>query len=162
MKRKTLLVLVPVAAVALYVGQSDRREPGPDERIGARLAKVCPIARDNVETPVRGVDALGRFFAENTPGVLHDFAELVVQIERIDDPRRRERRAEVGHTRMFAPMSRCHRALEQFIEAIDHDEEAKARWQAGVMRVNQTVRILLGDSPDRYADPSAVLELLRR
>jgi hypothetical protein len=159
MKRKLLLVLVPVVAFGVYRSTRDR-DRAPDDRIGSRLAKVCPIAKANIETPLRGVDAMGRYFADNAPSILHDFAELTAMIERIDDPRKHDRRAEVAHTHMFAPVSRCHRDLERFAEAIDEDDAAKERWEERTARVGRTIGILLGETPDALRDPGSLVDLL--
>jgi hypothetical protein len=162
MKRKWLLVLVPVVAVVAVTRWPSDHDPAPDERIGARLAGVCPIARANIDTPLHGVDEVGGYIADNAPAILHDFAELVATIERIRDPRRHDRRAELASDRMFAPVSRCHRDLERFAEAVDEDEDAKERWEEGTARTIRTIGILLGETPDSLRDPAALVELLNR
>jgi hypothetical protein len=158
MKGKVLLGVSAAAIAVTALAWPSDHDKGPDERVGARLAKMCPIAKRNVNDPVRGVSELGNYYADNTPSLLHDFAETVAMIERIDDPAKHDRRAQIAHQRMFTPISRCARDLDRFFRAIDEDEEASAKWAEGVESTNRTIGILLGNEPD-FRSPDALLRL---
>jgi len=139
---KTVVVLLLVVATVWVV----LRRRAPEERLAGRYRELCAIAGDNVATPARGVERMGAFFAANGPDMLHDYGALVADIERIgDDARHDESAREAGRT-LRAPLNACGDTFARFFEAVDGNDEAKAKVSRGFERLGRTIELLFGDA----------------
>ncbi len=149
---KLVLVVVVLVIVWLLWGGSPSRGKAPDDRLAAHYAQLCVIAEKGAERPRKGVEKLFRFYGEHAPAIAHDFAELVVLIERIEDERAHDQRARAAARRMYAPLRSCERALQRFGRAIESDREAQKRLERGLERLSRTLEILLGGPGRRAVD----------
>lgn len=114
----------------------------PDERLAKRFDELCEIARDNVQSPVRGVRKLGRYMAKHTGELLGDFGSTIAAIERIPDDARHDDRARLARDRLRKPLRACERDWARFGEAIEANPEASAMMERFSVRLNRTFEIL--------------------
>jgi hypothetical protein len=142
MKIRAVIVVGLVVAAGVWMIQRSSSE----ERIARRLGTVCQIARDNVKTPARGVDRLFAHLDANTAETLRDLGELVVEVQRIGDEKRHAERARRANRVLRAPLESCRADLDRFSEAINGDEAATRKLEAGIERLNRTLGLLFGDA----------------
>jgi hypothetical protein len=147
-----------VGAVVLGIGvmaanRGCLHRKAPDEKLAEHLAQTCRIAHDNVETPKRGVDELGRYLATHTGEVMRDFGELLEAIETIRDDRAHDERAQVAADRLRAVTRPCEQDWLDFNEAVMGDPEAAATLDRGLGRLVRTLQILIEGSPGQHLVP---------
>src|SRR5580704_4801266 len=111
-----------VGAVVLGVGVTAANRgclhrKAPDEKLADHLAQTCRIARDNVDTPKRGVDELGRYLAKHTGEVMGDFGDLLTTIETIRDDREHDERALLASDRLREVTRPCRQTWLDFNDA---------------------------------------------
>jgi hypothetical protein len=138
--RKLLLFLLVAAGVYLWL----RHTRSPDVQLAARLKLLCELSDRNVKTPERGVDELFAYLGEQTPALMSNAGELLVEIERIDDDRDHDARARTAARRIRAPLLACQRSLQRFGEAIEANPAASKKLERGAERFERTLEILFG------------------
>jgi hypothetical protein len=154
---KKALVVSTLAAVGIYFAISSR----PEQQVGKRLGGICAVAKRNIKQPERGVDELFAFFGNNSPQLMHEFTDMLVAIERIDDDRKHDERARRARTDMWAPLAACSSDLNKFAEAIENNEKAIEKYSRGVERFARTLEILFGEDAASLR-PRSLLKLLSR
>jgi hypothetical protein len=114
----------------------------PDEQLAGHFEELCDIARDNIETPERGVRHLGRYFGKHTEDMLGEFGATMQLIEKIPDDDKHDKRAYTARDRIQHPLRACERDWERFAEAVEADPEASALLQHGLDRIGRTFEII--------------------
>jgi hypothetical protein len=153
--RKVTVVLV--IGLGVLAGRACMRS-APEDRLASFNQNICRIAQKGADSPVRGVDRLLAHFAESTPDMMHDLAEMFVQIEAIGDDQEHDARARRARDRVFAPLDACWEDLEKFGEAVENDPEARHHWERGWERFMRSLGIFLGDERLRgYFDGRALV-----
>jgi hypothetical protein len=140
-----------VGAVVLGVGVTAANRgclhrKAPDEKLADHLAQTCRIARDNVDTPKRGVDELGRYLAKHTGEVMGDFGDLLTTIETIRDDREHDERALLASDRLREVTRPCRQTWLDFNDAVMADPDAAASLDRSVGRLARTLQILIDGS----------------
>jgi hypothetical protein len=116
--------------------------PAPDERFASRLDDACEIARKNIDTPERGVRALGRYFDKHTGDLLGEWGDTIAAIERIPDDAKHDARARVARDRMRRPVLACANDWARFNHAVENDPAAKALVERFAERLQRTFEII--------------------
>lgn len=150
MTTKGVLAGVLVAAglvLTIRGGCLNETTKAPDERLANRLDELCEIAKDNIETPVRGVQRLGHYMAKHS-GELHgDWGATLAAIERIQDDAKHDARARVARDRIRKPLIACQRTWMRFGEAVERNPEASAMVDRFNKRLNRTFEIIFSGAP---------------
>lgn len=139
------------ALVAAGVGFSIRggclnSEPAPDERLAGHFDKMmCGIARDNIETPERGVRKLGHYLDRHVGDMFKDFGEMFATIERIADDSKHDKRAEQARDRLRKTVIKCARDWNRFGEAVGNDPKAVELLERFNERLGRTIEIIFGE-----------------
>ncbi len=134
----------------------------PDEKIAARFAELCEIARDNITTPEHGVRELGRYFGKHTEHLLGELGATMQVIEKIGDDRKHDERARVARNRMQKPLRACERDWDRFANAVNRDPEARALMQTGLDRINRTLEIIFKRGEGQPIDVRQLPQLLEQ
>jgi hypothetical protein len=145
-----------IVGALLLLGWWATRDRAPEDRIARRLRGLCPIAREGISRPSHGVDRLFAHLGEHTAETLRDLGELVVELQRIDDPSRHAARARQANRTMAAPLSACQADLSRFADAVERDAEASARLERGLERLERTLNLLFGTSALRLRELSGL------
>ncbi|MBS1122209.1 MAG: hypothetical protein H6Q90_4437 [Deltaproteobacteria bacterium] len=130
----------------------------PDEKLAARLQDLCEIARDNVETPERGVRALGNFFGKHTEDLLGELGATMQVIENISDDTKHDDRAHVARDRIQKPLRGCERDWNRFGEAVQRDPAASAMLEHAMTRISRTLEIIFKTTELDFRTLPAALE----
>jgi hypothetical protein len=117
----------------------------PDERLSARIAKLCDIARSNIDTPSEGVHSYGAYLGDHFGDMLGEFGDTIAEIEKIQDEAKHDDRARLARERLHA--HQCSRDSDKFWRAVDADRDARAELARFNERLNRTFEILLGGRP---------------
>jgi hypothetical protein len=117
-------------------------KPAPDERLAGRLQKMCTIARDNVDTPERGVRTLGHYLGDHIDDVLSDWGATIATIEKIPDDKAHDDRARLARERLLEPLHGCERDWNRFFQAVEADPKASELVQHAVERLGRTFEII--------------------
>ena len=147
MKLKGWLVGAVIAGGVVY-GTRMRgcaSRPDPDEKLAAHITQMCSIARDNVESPERGVRELGAFYARHVGDMLEELGDSIAAIERISDDKKHDARARVMRDRLSEAANECEPDWTHFWQAVEDDPEASALMEHFAIRFNRTLEILLGE-----------------
>lgn len=142
MKRSLFAAAVVVGGVVVYAHGCTLAKTDPDVRLGNHFDSMCSIARDNVDKPVDGVRALGRYLDKNFGDMHGAWGETIVMIERVADDDDHDARAEAAREHIFGPLHACARDWNRFGEAVANDEEASALVENRMMRVQRTFEII--------------------
>jgi hypothetical protein len=129
----------------------------PEERIAARLRGLCPIAKEGVVKPARGVDRLFAFLGAHTSETFRDLGELVVELQGIENDSRHAARARRANSMMAAPLKACSADLQRFADAVERDRDAKAKLERGLERLERTINLLFGPSASSMLDLRSLL-----
>ena len=114
----------------------------PDEQLASRFDDLCDIARKNVETPQKGVRAMGVYMLKHTDDMLGEFGGTIATIEAIKDDDKHDKRAEVARDRLRAPLQACETDWIRFFEAVDADPKASEMVANAGERLNRTFEII--------------------
>ena len=152
MKLKGWVVAAALAGGAVYASRGCLNQQAPDEKLAGHFADLCSIARDNVETPVAGVDEMGRFLAKTSPAMVSELAQTIVLIEKIPDDKKHDDRARVARDRISAPTRACERDWQRFGQAVQGNREAKQKVDRAMVRLNRTFEIIFGGKAVGFAE----------
>jgi hypothetical protein len=117
-------------------------KPAPDERLAKHFEKTCAIARANIDTPERGVRAMGDYLGDHADDVLGDFGATIAMIEKIRDDGKHDDRARLVRQRLSATVHACDRDWTRFWQAVGEDPEAEALVQRFIERLSRTFEII--------------------
>lgn len=131
-------------------GCLNQASKAPDEKLAARLDDLCVIARDNIQTPERGVRKLGGYMGKHAGDLMADWGNTLAAIEKISDDSKHDARARVARDRIRKPMIACARDWMRFHEAVEDSPEATALIVAFNVRFNRTIEIIFGQ--DAHVD----------
>ena len=145
MSKSTVRMLLLLLLIVLVIWWLRSRRP-PDERLASHLDAICDIAEADVGSPARGVEHLFAYLASNSPAMLSDFGDTLVEIERIPSDEEHDARARLAARRLQEPLLGCADTLQRFGDAIERDPDARAAFSRGVTRFSRTLEILLGPS----------------
>jgi hypothetical protein len=123
----------------------DRKGKAPDERMADHTRELCKIAKRGIDNPVDGVRRTFRYYGDHGPNMAHDFADLLVLIERIDDDEAHDRRAVQARRTMERPAIECAATFDRFGRAIENSPEAQAIIERNFERFSRTLEILFGE-----------------
>jgi hypothetical protein len=135
--------LVAAGVVFTVKGGCLNSEDPPDVRLAGRFDQMCEIARDNIQTPERGVRKLGGFLDKHTGDMFGAFGDTLAAIERIPDDAKHDKRAELARDRLQKPFIRCARDWMRFAEAVDADPKASELVERFNERFGRTLEIIL-------------------
>lgn len=135
--------LVAAGVVFTVKGGCLSSEDPPDVRLAARFDQMCEIARDNIQTPERGVRKLGRFLDKHTGDMFGAFGDTLAAIERIPDDAKHDKRAALARDRLHNPFIRCARDWMRFAEAVEADPKAAELVERFNERFGRTLEIIL-------------------
>ena len=152
MKRWFLFVVVVVVIGLVWWSQRGEAR-APDQRLANHARAMCKIAAAGVEHPDDGVARMFRYYGTQGPAMAHDWAELLVIIERIDDDRAHDDRARLAARRIYAPAAACLDTFQRFADAVEDDPAASARVERGMTRFGRTLEILFGGGGDFLRQP---------
>ncbi|HLL24948.1 MAG TPA: hypothetical protein VK427_22595 [Kofleriaceae bacterium] len=124
----------------------------PDEQLADHFEELCEIASDNIEEPKRGVIKLGRYMGRHLDDMMGDFGATIVEIEKISDDDKHDRRAELARKRMHAPWIACERKWVSFWQAVEDDPEASEIANHASERLGRTLEIIFSSTPLRLRD----------
>jgi hypothetical protein len=114
----------------------------PDEKLAGHFEDLCEIARNNIDSPEKGVRQLGRYFGKHTGDMLGEFGDTIATIEKIDDEDKHDDRAAVARDRIHAPWIACGPDWQRFFDAVDRDPGASQTLQHGIERLGRTLEII--------------------
>lgn len=159
---KSLLVLLIVVSVVVWLYPSDEQRRGPDDHLVAYVGGMCKVMDRHVDQPNAGVDALFGYYGKHTPDMMKQFGDLLVEIERIQDDRAHDRRAQKANQKLRKAFKRCERTAERFIDAVEDDPRARAKLERGLDRLGRTLEIIFsGAESDSMLDDIRSFPLLR-
>ena len=137
-------VLAVGAGYTIKTGCLSAQRP-PDARLASHFDKMmCGIARDNVDTPERGVRKLGHYLDRHAREMFGDFGDMLATIERIPDDNKHDRRAEKARERLSKPLMACGRDWNRFGEAVGNDPKAIELLERFNERLSRTFEIIFG------------------
>lgn len=148
MKAKTWVVGAVVAGGVVMAMRGCLSKAAPDEALAGRFDDLCDIARKNVETPQKGVIAMGRYMLKHTDDMLGELGGTIATIEAIKDDDKHDKRAEVARDRLRAPLRACEADWMRFAEAVDGDPKASEMVMNAAERLNRTLEIILSSKVD--------------
>jgi hypothetical protein len=157
--RRTWWILISVAIVVgfgLRSGGCASRSRAPDERLAKHFSAICTIADRHVESPHAGAKKLFRYLGDHGPEMLHDWGDLLVLIERIDDDAKHDARARTASHRFDAVLGPCQGPMSEFLSAVEDDPEASALAEHNFKRLDRTLNIIFGGGA-RLGDLPALL-----
>jgi hypothetical protein len=117
MSKHTVRVLLLLLLIVLVIWWLRSRRP-PDNRVALHMSAICDIAEAGESSPSRGVDHLFAYLADNSPAMLSDVGETLVEIESIPSDEEHDARARLAASRLREPLHRCAESLRRFGEAI--------------------------------------------
>lgn len=140
------LVAAAIAGGAVLAMRGCLSRPAPDEQLAGRFEDMCDIARDNVQTPEKGVRQLGRYMVKHLDDVFGELGGTLAEIEKIGDDKKHDDRARVARDRLRAPLRACERDWMRFAEAVENDEKASELVANASERLNRTLEILFSSN----------------
>ena len=158
--KRAILFLVVVIVIGLVWWSQRGAALAPDQRLANHAQAMCKIAAAGALHPDDGVARLFRYYGERGPAMAHDWAELLVIIERIDDDRAHDDRARLAQRRIYAPAAACLDTFQRFADAVEDDPAASARVERGMTRFSRTIEILFGGGRDFLHQPFGGLDRL--
>lgn len=117
----------------------------PDQKLAGRFDDMCEIAGDNIQTPERGVQKLGRYLGSHTDDLLGELGGTIQLIERIDNDDAHDARARLARQRIAKPLQECEQTWMEFFMAVDDDPAAKQLLDNGAQRLGRTLEIIFGE-----------------
>ena len=159
-----------VAAVATGAVMTVRggclSQKAPDEKLATRFEAICDIARENSDTPVAGVRALGSYLGSHLDDMTGELGGTIAMIEKIPDDREHDLRARKARDRMFGPFRACEADLDRFLDAVESDQTASAIVNRALDRLGRTLDIILSsnslrDVHDLRGLPARLEQLVR-
>lgn len=132
-----------IAGGAVMAMRGCLSKPAPDVRLAGRFDDLCEIARDNVQTPEKGVRSLGKYLVKHTDDIFGEWGGTIVEIEKIKDDDKHDDRARVARDRLRAPLRACEDDWMRFAEAVDGDPAASELVANAAERLNRTFEIIL-------------------
>jgi hypothetical protein len=144
MNRVVIAALVAGGAVAAVKMGGCLSSKDPDEKFGGHVEDICKIARDGAGKPVAGVKKLGHFLADHAGDMAKEYVDTIALIELIEDDGKHDDRARLAHERMVGPLVDCIKDLENFLDAIEGNEEASALVNHTMERIDRTLNIIGG------------------
>jgi hypothetical protein len=148
MNKKGWIVGALIAGGTVYGMRGCLSSPAPDAKLATHISEMCRIAKDNVESPEKGVRQLGRFYARNAGDMLEEFGDAIVMIEKISDDAKHDARARVMRDRLHEAALGCEPHWTHFWQAVQEDPEAAELAQHSAERLSRTFDILLGKNYD--------------
>lgn len=147
-----LVGMLAVAGLGFGIkgGCLNQTAKAPDEKLAARFDDLCVIARDNIQTPERGVRKLGGYMAKHTGDLMADWGNTFATIEKISDDSKHDARARVARDRIRKPLIACARDWMRFNEAVEDSPEATALVVEFNVRFNRTLEIIFAQ--DTHVD----------
>jgi hypothetical protein len=167
MKLAGWMVVVAVATGMVVTARGGcLTRKAPDEKLASRFEAICDIARENSDTPVAGVRALGGYLGTHLDDMTGELGGTIAMIEKIPDDREHDLRARKAKERMFAPLRACQRDLDQFFDAVEADPTATAIVNRAFERLGRTLDIILSsnglrDVHDLRGLPARLEQLVR-
>lgn len=143
-KARGILVGALIAGGVVFAMRGCLSKADPDERLAGRFDKMCAIARDNVESPERGVRKLGSYLGDHLGDITGEFGETIAMIEKIRNDEKHDQRARVARDRILGSVAECAQDWVDFADAVENDPEALALVQHANERLSRTLDILLG------------------
>jgi hypothetical protein len=142
MSKTGWMIFGAIAVGGAVVATRTDDAPPPDQKLADQFGELCRIARDNVDTPVDGVQQLGGYLATNTGAMLANVGDTITLIERISDDDEHDQRAYVARDRIWRPWMDCAEDWESFADAIENSEEASAILTHALDRLDRTLGII--------------------
>src|SRR5512142_2105062 len=105
--RTWLACVVMVGGFGAYEMRGCLSKAPPDEKLAGRFEAMCKIAKDNIETPEKGVRKLGGYLLDHTDDILGELGGTITTIERIKNDDKHDQRARVARDRIRKPLSEC-------------------------------------------------------
>jgi hypothetical protein len=144
MNTKTWVVGALIAGGAVMAMRGCLSKPAPDVQLAGRFDDLCDIARANVETPEKGVRAIGKYLLKHTDEMFGEWGGTLVEIEKIKDDDKHDARARVARDRLVEPLRACEDDWLRFAEAVDSDPAATELLMTAAERLNRTIEIIIG------------------
>jgi hypothetical protein len=157
------IAAVGIVAWFMFAGSGSRDQKAPDEGLAEHFDAMCDIARENMESPKRGVRQLGRYLAKHTGDMMKQLGDTLALIERIEDDDEHDQRAVIARERMAQPLLDCERDWRRFGDAVEANPEANELVQTTRERFGRTIRIIfpsVSAGPERF-DLRSVPQRLR-
>ncbi|HEY0253046.1 MAG TPA: hypothetical protein VGC41_16030 [Kofleriaceae bacterium] len=133
--------------------------PAPDTRIVERVDDLCTIARRNISTPEQGVRAWGTYLGKHLGDITGDFGELVVVVDRADDP---DARALSAHEKLKGAVLACEQTLNDFSKAIEGNQAARELLQKQLDRTARAMSIILSGHANGGLIPAELSGAIQR
>lgn len=114
----------------------------PDEKLVDHIDDMCDIARDNIDTPERGVRKLGRFLGKHAGEMTGELVDTIALIEQIRDDDRHDERARLARNRIHGAFGACAADWLRFVEAVDADPAASELVNYAMDRLSRTLEII--------------------
>jgi len=141
MRTTAWLVAALVVAGGVYTTRGCLNQLDPDQKLAAQLGDLCEVARDNMKSPEQGVRELGRYLLKHGSEMSGELVSTIAMIERIDDDRSHDKRAELARDRLHK--ANCGEDWERFMEAVDADPNASELVEHHIQRLMRTLEIIL-------------------
>ena len=139
------IVAALVAGGSVMAMRGCLSKPEPDVQLASRFEDMCSIARKNVDTPEKGVRALGSYLAKHADDVLGEWGGTLATIEKIRDDDKHDARARVARDRLLKPLRACANDWARFGNAVENNPEASELVGHAAERLNRTLEILFGN-----------------
>ena len=140
MRTTAWLAAALLVAGGVYTTRGCLNQLDPDQKLAAQLDDLCEVARDNVKTPEQGVRQIGRYLLKHGSEMSSELVSTVATIERIEDDRAHDKRAELARDRL-------HKAdcgdWERFMDAVEQDPAAYELVEHHLQRLGRTLEIIL-------------------
>jgi len=143
---KRVVAAVLVLGGSAYAMKGCLSRPAPDQKLASQFGDICKIAQRNVDSPVRGVRAMGSYLQRNLGDMTGELGDTLMLVESIADDAKHEERAHLAHDRIAAPLRACEADMIRFADAVQNDPEAKRIHDEAVERAVGTLMILIGNS----------------
>jgi hypothetical protein len=157
--KKTWILAVAAAGTIAYGARGCFSKAAPDERLAHRFDELCEIAHDNLDTPERGVRALGAYMAHHTGDMLGDFGDTIALIEQVADDEAHDERALLARKRLVEPLVRCEPTWSEFFGQVNDDPAASELMSRFGERFSRTLEIMFGSGQHDLRDVVRQLEL---
>jgi len=106
----------------------------PEDRIAGHLEDMTEIMEDHEDEPADGVEKLHEYIQDNLPSMMEAYGEIMVDLDKMDDPEDRAERIEDIAETLEDPVKDLLKAGEKFgEEAADDDDVMKyaEKWAEG-------------------------------
>ncbi|MGE5182949.1 MAG: hypothetical protein ACM31C_12840 [Acidobacteriota bacterium] len=144
MKTQGWLAAALVAGGSVMAMRGCLSKPEPDVRLAERFDDLCDVARKHVDTPEKGVRAIGNYLARHADDMLGEWGGTLVTIEKIGDDGKHDARARLARERLQKPLKACEADWARFGQAVQDSPEASELVGHAAERLNRTLEILFG------------------